>query len=80
MNTLVLGHESGQYIKNMIDPPAIESQGLIARFMAASTPVEVYLQQHGPLSPLELDSLTQTVKSLQTFLDMWKRREGPRGN
>jgi uncharacterized membrane protein len=65
----------------MIDtPPAIESEGLIARFMTASTPVEVYLQQHGPLSPLELDSLTLTLRSLQTFLDIWKQKEGPTGN
>jgi len=65
----------------MIDsPPAFESDGLVARFMTASPPVETYLQQHGPLSLAELDSLTLTLRSLQTFLDIWKQKEGPRGN
>lgn len=64
----------------MSDPPPFESQGLVARFMTASSPVEAYLQQHGPLSPIELDSLTSTVASLQRFLDLWKRKKGPVGN
>jgi len=44
-----------------------ESQEIIRRFLVASSPLEAYLQLHRPLTPLELQSLTVTLTSLQTF-------------
>ena len=49
-------------------------QRMVADFMKASTPLETYLQQGGPLSPLQLDLVASTVSGLQTFLDIWKRK------
>jgi hypothetical protein len=51
-----------------------EVQRMVAAFMKASTPLETYLQQGGPLSPLQLDLVASTVLGLQTFLDLWKRK------
>ena len=51
-----------------------EVQRMVADFMKASTPLETYLQQGGPLSPLQLDLVASTVSGLQTFLDIWKRK------
>jgi hypothetical protein len=51
-----------------------EVQRMVADFMKASTPLETYLQQGGPLSPLQLDLVASTVSGLQTFLDSWKRK------
>jgi hypothetical protein len=47
---------------------------LIAKLMAASSPIEKHLQEGGPLTVRELESLSLTISSLQTFLDLWKRR------
>jgi len=49
---------------------------LIAEFMSASSPVEKYLQQGRPLTAQEFDSLSLTISGLQTFLDVWKRKNG----
>ena len=49
---------------------------LIANFMTASTPLEKHLQQGEPLTDLELQSLSLTIDSLQTFLDGWKTKHG----
>ena len=57
-----------------------ESQEIIRRFLVASSPLEAYLQLHRPLTPLELQSLTVTLTSLQTFLDIWKQKEGRTDN
>ena len=54
-----------------MDEEDVNSQRLIANFMAASTPVEKYLQQGGRLTDLELQSLSLTIDSLQTFLNIW---------
>jgi hypothetical protein len=51
-----------------------EVQRMVADFMKASTPLETYLQQGGPLSSLQLDLVASTVSGLQTFLDIWKRK------
>jgi len=53
-----------------------ESQEIIRRFLVASSPLEAYLQLHRPLTALELQSLTVALRSLQTFLDIWKQKEG----
>jgi len=52
------------------------AQQLLARFMIASTQVEAHLQRKEPLTDLQLQSLSLTVKSLQTFLESWARHYG----
>ena len=52
----------------------IEVQRMVADFMKASTPLETYLQQGGPLSPLQFDPVASTVSALQTFLGIWQRK------
>jgi len=47
---------------------------LIAEFLSSSTPVEQYLKRGGPLTDLQLEALSLTVDSLQTFLDIWKMK------
>jgi hypothetical protein len=47
---------------------------LVANFMTASTPLEQYLHQGGPLTDLQIESVSLTVKNLQLFIDFWKRR------
>jgi hypothetical protein len=47
---------------------------MIAEFMKACAPVEAYLQQGQPLTPLQLDSIATAISGLQTFLDVWKRK------
>ena len=42
-----------------------EVQRMVAAFMKASTPLETYLQQGGPLSPLQLDLVASTLAGLQ---------------
>jgi len=49
---------------------------LVADFMTASTPLEQYLQQGGPLTDLQVESVSITVGNLQTFLVIWKRKHG----
>jgi hypothetical protein len=53
---------------------AMQVQRMVTDFIKASTPLEAYLQQGGPLSSLQLDSVAATVSGLQTFLDIWKRK------
>ena len=57
-----------------MDTDMIPSHRLLANFMSASTPIEKYLQENGPLTVQELDSLSLTISNLQTFLDIWIRR------
>ena len=52
----------------------IQIRRLIANLMSASTPIEAYLQQGKPLTPLDLDSLSLTISGLQTLLDVWRRK------
>ncbi len=54
----------------------VTTQRLIADFMAASTPIEKYLQQGGQLTDLELQSISLTIDSLQTFLNIWHAKQG----
>ena len=51
-----------------------EVQRMVADFMKASTPLETYLQQGGPLSPLQVDLVASTLSGLQTFFEIWKRQ------
>ena len=62
------------YSTRMTNEP--KAHRLVADFMTASTPLEQYLQQGGPLTDLQVESVSITVKNLQTFLDIWKRRHG----
>lgn len=57
-----------------MDTDLIPSHRLLANFMSASSPIEKYLQEGGPLTVLELESLSLTISGLQTFLDTWKRK------
>ena len=54
--------------------PDLGSQRLVAIFMTASSPLETYLQQGGPLTPLQLACIEKTMAGLQTFLAVWKRK------
>jgi hypothetical protein len=51
-----------------------EVQRMVADFMKASTALETYLQQGGPLSPLQVDLVASTLSGLQTFFEIWKRQ------
>ena len=62
------------YIIDMTNEP--KAHRLIANFMTASTPLEQYIQQGSPLTDLEVESVSMTVKNIQIFLDIWKRRHG----
>jgi len=61
----------------MYGASVIKAQRLIATLMAASTPIERYLKQGSPLTPLQLQSIALTVSMLQTFLKIWTRRHAP---
>ena len=52
------------------------SQQLILKFMLASSPVEDLLRQNRPLSDRQVESLSVTLESLQTYLNIWKQRHG----
>ena len=49
---------------------------IIARFLSFSTSVEKYLQRQGPLTPLQLRSISLTVSMMQIYLDIWIKRDG----
>lgn len=55
------------------------SQQLILKFMLASSPVEDYLRQNRPLSDRQVESLSVTLESLQTYLNIWKQKHGKKG-
>ena len=59
-----------------MDDKQLEAQRLIADLMSASAPVESYLQQAQPLTPIQLESLSLTIDGLQSFLSIWKRKHG----
>ncbi len=61
-------------IVDPMDQEQMEANRLIADFMTASTPLEAYLQQGQPLTALQLQSITNTIDGLQTFLDVWHRK------
>jgi hypothetical protein len=44
--------------------------------MLASSPVEDLLRQNRPLSDRQVESLSVTLESLQTYLNIWKQRHG----
>lgn len=47
---------------------------LIATYMSSTTALQTYLHRDGPLTPLQLDLITQTIRGLQVFLDDWQDR------
>jgi hypothetical protein len=49
---------------------------LIADLLKSTTPLGQYLKEGGPLTTLELESLTLTVASLKTFITVWKAQYG----
>jgi hypothetical protein len=63
-------------MKTMDKKKELEAQRLIANLLSSSAPVEVYLQQGGPLTDLQLHSLSLTIEGLQSFLAIWKRKHG----
>ena len=58
------------------DPGNTEGHQLVANLIAASFPLEKYLQQKQPLTDLEIESLSMTVNGLQSFIDIWKKTHG----
>lgn len=52
----------------------IPAHQLIAHFMSASVPLEQYLQRGKPLTLQEIDLISLTVMGLQTFIEVWKRK------
>jgi len=57
-----------------MDADTIRIHRSIAKLMSASAPVEEYLRQGRPLTAQEFQSLSLTISGLQTFLDVWKRK------
>ena len=55
--------------------PELTPHQLIANLMTASTPLEKYLQDGGPLTDLEVESIAVTLGKLKIFFDIcvWKR-------
>lgn len=49
---------------------------LIATFMAAITPLERYLRRGRPLTGLQVESLSLALRTLETFLEVWKASKG----
>jgi len=45
---------------------------IVAEFVTASAHLESYLQQQGPLTPVQEDAVANTIQGLQTFFDIWK--------
>ena len=46
----------------------------IARFLKASTELEQYLHDGGPLTPLHQQTIETTIIGLRTMMDSWARR------
>jgi hypothetical protein len=65
---------SGTYCMEHSEDPDVFK--LIANFLAVSAPLEKYLQEGRPLTNLQLEFITLTVDQLQTFLDIWNKRQG----
>jgi len=47
---------------------------LIAHFMSVSAPLEEYLRQGRPLTAREIELVSLTITGLQTFFDVWSRK------
>ena len=47
---------------------------IISNYMKASTALETYLHNNGPLTPLEEQSVYTTLKTTQTLFDGWRQR------
>jgi hypothetical protein len=52
----------------------VPTHHMIAQFMSVSAPLEEYLRQGKPLTHHEIELISLTVTGLQTFLDVWKRK------
>ncbi len=52
----------------------LETSRLLTNFMCSCSPLESYLQRQGPLTDVQIVSLSLTVKGLQTDIDNWKRK------
>lgn len=68
--------KQSRIVVDSMDQDGIEANRLVADFMTASAPLEAYLQQGQPLTPLQLQSITNTIDGLQTFLDVWHKKHG----
>lgn len=55
--------------------PKRKPHQLIANLMTASAPLEKYLQDDGPLTDLDVESIEVTLCKLKIFFDIciWKR-------
>lgn len=48
----------------------IKIQKIIAKFLSSGSSLEKYLQRRGPLTPLQLRSVSLTVSMMQIYLDI----------
>ena len=51
-----------------------EAHTIIANYMKASTALETFLHENGPLTPLQEQSVYTTLKMTQTLFDGWRQR------
>lgn len=58
------------------NPPTITANRLIADLMTAIGPLEKYLKRRRPLTRLQLESLSLALRTLETFLAVWKAGKG----
>lgn len=62
------------YRSKMASP--ITASRLIANLMASLTPLEKYLKRGRPLTGLQVESLALALRTLETFLAVWKAGKG----
>ena len=55
-----------------MDTGTLQANRLIADFMKTSSRVEQYLQQKGPLTALQYESIATTLEGVRTFLLTWR--------
>lgn len=56
--------------------PSTSASRLIANLIAAVSPLEKYLRRGRPLTGLQVESLSLVLRTLETFLAVWKAGKG----
>jgi hypothetical protein len=57
-----------------VDGANVNIDQLLAEFMANTVLIHRYLQQHGSLTPSQIEALTFTINQLQESLVLWKNQ------
>ncbi|UVT20106.1 MAG: hypothetical protein H8K03_20395 [Nitrospira sp.] len=60
-------------------PDEIIAQRLVAKFLAASSSLETYLQRDGPLTHIQVETVALAIDSLRTFFEIWQQKQGLEG-